>query len=190
MVIRPDNKTILKTALCCLVVSIIVTIGYYGASRAAEEARSGVLAVGAVSLAFVWVLGFPLWLLSFYCISYHVEDAGLVFRSGLIKKTVQNIPYAKITDFKLERSLLDRLLGLATIYVQTAGQSSASYEGRMIGLTGWDDTLKILNEHIQRPSSADDGGRAAASAQLSPNGTLDAMLAELREIRKLLERDR
>ena len=55
-------------------------------------------------------------------------------------KIQQNIPYRAITDYILHRSIYDRMLGLASIRIQTAGQiqTPTGYEGNLAGLPNWD----------------------------------------------------
>jgi hypothetical protein len=85
-----------------------------------------------------------------------------------------------VTDFRLQRSLYDRALGIGSIQVQTAGQgvTGSGYEGKLAGLEDWEALHEDLRGRIRGTS-------------VSPDDTdLGDILDELREIRRVLENRR
>jgi len=86
------------------------------------------------SLLAILFFGFILLiaLLSYLNFHYSLKDEGLTIDYGIIFKKSTTIPYDRIQNINIERSLIDRLLGLSRISVETAGSSS----GQSINVTG------------------------------------------------------
>lgn len=84
------------------------------------------LAVGiGLVLAFIWA-----WL-SYHFYRYELSTDGFKKELGVIYKRYVTIPYDRIQNVDIYRSLLHRILGLSSLYIQTAGMSySGKYSGR------------------------------------------------------------
>ena len=84
----------------------------------------------------MWVISYPIIHLWIKNLTYIVQNDRVTIQSGMLTKKEQNIPYRSITDFVLKRGPFDRLLGIGTIQIQTAGQSTTAtgYEGCLSGL--------------------------------------------------------
>ncbi len=189
MQIFPDKKEIQKSAIGCAFVTIIFVAGPLVLSQffAVEESFALVLNwIAAVVFVIAWLIGFPLRILWLKHLSYEIEDSGVLIRKGILTKTQQNIPYQKITDFKLVRSIFDRYLGIASIQIQTAGQGTVAYEGILVGLIDWDELLDDLRMRIKSP-----GAVTEVSDRLDlPAGdkeVLGQILDELKAIRAAVE---
>jgi uncharacterized membrane protein YdbT with pleckstrin-like domain len=57
--------------------------------------------------------------------STSIENAekGVIFRSGMLSKREVTYPYSKITSTRVDTSLGDRILGLKTLMIDTAGEA-------------------------------------------------------------------
>ncbi|OPX33911.1 hypothetical protein B1H10_04785 [candidate division KSB1 bacterium 4484_188] len=101
----------------------------------------------------------------------------ITIHKGILTKVQQNIPYRSITDFILHRSLYDRFLGLASIRVQTAGQSTTAtgYEGNVAGLLNWEPLIQDLRGRVK-----------SVLTHLPMEDTLQNILEEVRVLRKLV----
>ena len=99
------------------------------------------------------------------------------------------MPYRAITDFQLHRSLYDRFLGIASIKVQTAGQSptATGYEAKLSGLTEWDNLFEILRGKVKILYSSSVTPEATGSIE-NEYGLLHKILEELKGIRNALEK--
>jgi putative membrane protein len=91
------------------------------------------------SLGFVFPLLLPLSYLYVYLwyryFSYELRPKELVIMKGIIKKHIAVISYSRIQNIDIVMTLLERLFGLATIKIQTAGKSGvAGAEGLIPGL--------------------------------------------------------
>ena len=56
---------------------------------------------------------------------YEIDQAGLTIESGIIHKKKVTVPFEQIQNVNIERSLTDRLFGLARISIETAGSSNS-----------------------------------------------------------------
>jgi uncharacterized membrane protein YdbT with pleckstrin-like domain len=134
---------------------------------------------GAAAL-MMWLIAVPILVLWHRHLAYAIEPQRIVIRKGILTRIQQNIPFSMVTDFRLQRSLYDRALGIGSIQVQTAGQgvTGAGYEGKLAGLEDWGELHEDLRGRIR--------GTAASTDDIDLGDILD----EIREIRRLLETSR
>ncbi|MCY4012986.1 MAG: PH domain-containing protein [Gammaproteobacteria bacterium] len=136
-----------------------------GAMQMAASAGAVVVAlqsdnVGWALLAAVVVLALLLAtaILRYWFFRFAVDDEGLRIRQGVFKKTHLEIQFDRVQGMDVERSLVDRWLGLATVTFDTAG--SAAREGQLPAIPRtFADTLRQRIEQQGRsvaPEGADD----------------------------------
>lgn len=89
-----------------------------------------------IVLAFLFIL-FLLIILSYVWASliykyfcYKIDDKGIEIEKGIIAKKYINIPYNKIQNVEIYRNLLERILGLSHLNIQTAGYGAIGGYGR------------------------------------------------------------
>lgn len=135
-----------------------------------------------------WGISIPLIILWFKNLDFFIEDERITIHKGILTKIQQNIPFKAVTDFQLHRSLYDRLLGIGSIRVQTAGQSYSptGYEGSLVGLPQWDTLLNELRDRVKE-NQLQVSSQSETSDQMSNAEIRQEVLVELRAIRKLLE---
>jgi len=135
--------------------------------------------------ALMLIISVPAVILWFHRLEYVVEDDKIIIRKGILTKIQQNIPMAMVTDFRLRRTLYDRFLGIGSIQIQTAGQSTTAtgYEGKLAGLLAWSELHEDLRRRIKRRGGDEPAG-------LDDSGDVRLILEELREIRHVLEASR
>lgn len=139
------------------------------------------------SIPGVWLLALPVALLRFRNLEYVVEPDKIVIRRGIVTKIQQNIPLRMISDFRLHRTPYDRLLGIGSIEIQTAGNcpGGTGQEGRLTGLADWAAFHEGLRNRLRaEPPTASDFWRE----QEEIDG-MHALLEEVRVIRRVLQRD-
>ncbi|MBN2093271.1 PH domain-containing protein [candidate division KSB1 bacterium] len=141
-------------------------------------------------IILMWVIAAPLVILWVKNLSYSLEEERITIKKGILTKVQQNIPYRAITDFLLNRSLYDRWLKIGAIRIQTAGQSRTptGYEGQLSGLVDWDGLHQQLRAKIKKLHLVAESTTTADN--ISPatgDNKLDAILIELKAIRKVLE---
>jgi uncharacterized membrane protein YdbT with pleckstrin-like domain len=49
-------------------------------------------------------------------------EKGVAFSKGIVNRSIVNYPYSKITSTRMDVSLADRLFGLKTLMIDTAGE--------------------------------------------------------------------
>jgi uncharacterized protein len=133
-----------------------------------------------------------------YCrrLSYTVDGHAITVRKGLVTQVVQTVPLSKVTNLSLNRGPFDRLLGLGTLQVHTAGYSGQNQgpEAALVGLEDYAGVQQALLAQVRAIGSAavgaDEGIGTTAGAALAAPETrqlLSDILAELRGIRQSLE---
>lgn len=191
MLVNPDRRWVTKQWLVFGTITGLLVLGgaiaHFVIDLTVADRDDASLAIMIVwlgvggAVALMWLIAVPIVLLWFRNLSYLVEEDKVIIRKGVLTKTQQNIPINMVTDFRLQRTLYDRALGIGSILIQTAGQSAnpTGYEGKLVGLTDWDGLHEDLRRRI-RPRTA----RARETLSTDP---LDEILGELREIRRVLE---
>jgi uncharacterized membrane protein YdbT with pleckstrin-like domain len=86
----------------------------------------------------VWWVVVPF--LRWWTTTYTVTDRRLLMRRGILTKVGKDMPLMRINDVLYERSLLDRMLGCGTLFIQTAA------EGGTITL---DDVPQVERLHLE-----------------------------------------
>lgn len=184
--ISPDRRWLTKqylvlatitaaTALAAGILHLILVLTLDEADRG----DLGLLIWGVTGAAalLLWLIAVPILVLWHRNLAYAIEPQRIVIRKGILTRIQQNIPFSMVTDFRLQRSLYDRALGIGSIQVQTAGQgvTGTGYEGKLAGLEDWGD----LHEDLR--------GRIRGTAVSSDDIDLGDILDEIREIRRVLE---
>ncbi len=138
----------------------------------------------------LWIIVFPLVQLWIRMLSYHIGDERITICKGIIIKTQQNIPYRAVTDFALKRGPYDRILGIGSIKIQTAGQShhATGYEGSLSGILDFDDLIIELRDKIKVLHPASEALTTSEPAKISDDNILKQILEEIREIHKLIDK--
>lgn len=197
MELLPDKKLITKQWLTLGTISLIIILVavflYFilplSPKRTADEISGPILISTICTIAALWIICAPIIIIYIKKISYAIADKRIIIRKGVLSKIVQNVPFRKITDFKLHRSLYDRFLGIASIKVQTAGQSASGtgYEAKLSGLTNWDELLEILRNHIEK---YDPGSTQPEQLPKNSSETLNLILQEMRELKEIYKHKR
>ncbi len=194
MQIVPDRRWLTKQWLVYATITLLAVIAagiaHLVVALAAPDQAEAATAMGIVWLSVggavvaMWAIAVPIVLLWYRNLEYLIEEDKVIVRKGILTKTQHNIPFEMVTDFRLQRTLYDRALGIGSILIQTAGQSTnpTGYEGKLAGLADWDDLHEELRRRLrrERPTSAGD----------SESGALEELLGEVRRIRLVLEESR
>jgi len=88
--------------------------------------------------------------------TYEFTDKALVIRSGLVTRKTVLVPFSRIQDIRCERSLAERLIGIATVDIETAG-SQVSDEIVLQGIANKDDFVQTLVASVESSRGAGDG---------------------------------
>jgi len=128
----------------------IWSVGFW--SRSENGIDSGIFSFGLLSwlwfilpvflvLCFIWAK------LSYHFYRYELTELGFRKESGVIYKKYVTIPYDRIQNVDINRSLLSRILGLSDLQIQTAGMSAVVSRGMGTGM-GAEGRLPGLSKNI------------------------------------------
>ncbi|NOZ47034.1 MAG: PH domain-containing protein [Chlorobi bacterium] len=192
--LKPDRKYFIATtwihltifvAIILLTAIINLTINLSGGDSQAVK----VIWILCIALcAILWIIIYPLVRLWLNNLSYHIEEDRITVHKGIIVKTQQNIPYRAITDFALKRGFYDRILGIGTINIQTAGQSrnATGYEGSLSGLINFEQILAELRAKIKVLHPVSASTTLNEGKIMTDNIILNQLLEEVKQIREII----
>lgn len=107
----------------------------------------GLLAVGVLALFSVW---------QYYTYRYRIEADSLVVRSGLLERSLRQIPFSRIHNVALHQSLLHRLFGVAEVRLESAGGARPEAEMRVLRLADAAALEALVRRHARSaPASFD-----------------------------------
>ncbi|NQV16870.1 PH domain-containing protein [bacterium] len=198
MELRPDIQqlmwrevytllTISLVIIVCMLILQVLVVTFDPDVDNAQFVKYGWSWAAGVLIA-LWI--FVPWILYFWIINlkYSIEDDRLVIQKGIITKKNVSIPYMAITDFTLSRSLYERWLGIATLLIQTAGQSvqASGYEGKLEGLNDFDNLHAVLRAKVKAFRGVQDQQAATISSPVSDEHVLQELLEEVKQINRKL----
>jgi len=194
-IIKPDKKYYTKNIWMILTISIvaIISVGITNLiiTIAGGDPNAKVIlwwiALGCILC--LWIIVYPIIHLWTKNLSYVIREDRVTINKGILTKTEQNIPFRAVTDFILQRSLYDRILGIGSIRVQTAGQSQTGtgYEGNLAGLLNFDELHGELREKIKvlHPASIE---KIQPKTIGTDSEVLEDILTELKKISRKMEK--
>ena len=100
---------------------------------------SGILALLLLLFAAILLVAA---ILGHYSTEYSITPAGMVKTRGILSKDVVTIPFDKITDIRLKKSFVERILGIGNIYIDTAGENGIEMVLR--GVPNPDKSYKMI----------------------------------------------
>ncbi len=116
-VVKPTSKfVIMSYAFTALLIGVAVFV----ASRyeARREYLYGILVLGALRLLMTAKDHVRLQMTKLA-----LEDQGLRFHDGFLSKSTRMINLSKVQDVRVDQGVMDRMLGIGTITLETAGES-------------------------------------------------------------------
>lgn len=120
-----------------------------------SDSLGGIIGLGFVNI-IIWILisyGFAK--LSYKYWKYELGEDAIKIEKGVLWKKYVSIPYERIQNIDIYRGILDRLLGLSDVQIQTTGNSGQrkagfSSEGRLPGLDP--ETAEQLRDDLVKRS--------------------------------------
>jgi membrane protein YdbS with pleckstrin-like domain len=190
---RYRTKLYLTITLIALAVQLgnLVLSGLILLDRGEGPRTALVVLLITTALNLLWWAPMMVWSGPYFrSLGYEIGDEQVIVRQGVLTRAVKHVPYRTVTNITVKRGLLDRLLSLGTLEIQTAGISGTHQaEQSLVGLTDADEVYALVAARLGRFR----GGMAPTQADVeTPGGTdatLAALLAEVRAIRAALDRD-
>ncbi|KAA2284779.1 PH domain-containing protein [Arenimonas fontis] len=102
-------------------------------------------------------------LLTYFTYRFRIEDDAIVIRSGVMQRTVRNIPFERIHNVALHQTLLHRLAGVAEVRLESAGGVKPEGEMRVLSLADAQILEELVRGHVAGTGddSAGDHGATA-----------------------------
>jgi uncharacterized membrane protein YdbT with pleckstrin-like domain len=193
--IRPSPQYLLRMRILTTLIALLIALGIVllGAIISIDNHSAGGIVVSLVISLLVAVgwLGALLLTGPYYrSLSYEVQDDEVIVHAGIWTKSVKHVPYRTVTNLVVKRDVVDRMLGIGTLNIQTAGMSGQTgVEESLAGLTDVQSVYDTVAQELRRFR----GGMAPTQTETeempipaSPDA-LNAILAEVRAIRQALE---
>lgn len=122
-----------------------------------------------------------------------VTDRHLKFKSGVLTIEDRTIPLDRIQDMRLVSGICDRVCGVQSVVVETAGNSAGVSEARIYAPVDPMTLRKVVMEQRDKIALGNDGVSNSVSLsgkgnKVSPMDTDKAVLEELREIREAVKK--
>lgn len=136
------------------------------------------MAVGIVLIPYlIWVE------LRYRNYTYYIADTEMIIRRGVLRIERTAIPFEKVQNVNVSRSILERILTLATVKIETAGTNPGEAEGVIPGVGNYRAVVDEILEHVEHARA----GVAIAREEVQPQGT-DEMGKEIAALREELQK--
>ena len=126
--------------------------------------------------------------LYYWSIAYQIDHDEVIVRAGVLRKTVKHVPFKNVTNITVTRDIRDRLLGIGSLLIQTAGTGGLIPEEVLAGIRDLDDLYAYVAERLR--SFKADMSATQTREQAIADPISMAILQELRAIRQLLSQQR
>ena len=128
--------------------------------------------------------------LYFRSLRYEIHDDEVIVFAGIITKSVKHVPFRTVTNIQIVRGPIERMLGLGSLNIQTAGMSGTTgAEEKLVGLPNVDEIYELVATELRRfrgamsPTQTDDVSNHPLEGV--DHQDRDILLAILEEIRGL-----
>jgi membrane protein YdbS with pleckstrin-like domain len=118
-------------------------------------------------------------------LEYQILEDEVIVYAGVWTKSVKHVPYRTVTNLKVKRDPFDRMLGMGTVEIQTAGISGqAGAEASLVGLSNVQEVCETVSTALRRFKGAMAPTQAEVEAvSMTEAEVLSALLDEVRAIR-------
>jgi uncharacterized membrane protein YdbT with pleckstrin-like domain len=193
----PNPKFKSKMFVSMTLVAFLALLGcalLFGLISLDRSARgSGLLIAFLVCLGLdiLWYIPGLFLVIPYYnSLKYEIHEDEVIVYAGIITKSVKHVPFRTITNITVRRGILDRMFGLGSLHIQTAGasDSSGNPEESLVGMENVQEVYDLVATELRRfrsgmsPTSAD----VDLPASGQQNVVLSEILTELKGIRKEL----
>ncbi|SNZ04770.1 putative membrane protein [Natronoarchaeum philippinense] len=124
----------------------------------------GLQAAGLLGLVGAILVAVVVWEVLYYRrFEYDLTETTFDLHSGVLSRRDREIPYRRVQNVSISRNVVERVLGLAEVTVETAGGSSAEAELRYVGVEEANRLQDELGRRKRRAARED--GRSSASRE-------------------------
>jgi len=129
---RPDSKFRHKLFLNTGLGGVIalggsIALGIWIGTKNGGAGGASIGFIVAVLINVAWLVPALLVIPPYYrSLQYEIHDDEVIVRVGVITKTVKHVPFRTVTNLEVKQGPFDRLFGIGTLNIQTAGMSGQS----------------------------------------------------------------
>jgi len=192
-VLNPDSRYLGKQFLAFTLIALGSIMGgaLLGWLAAQDDGPGSVLfGVFFTGGVLFWIVAAILIFPYYHSLRYEIQDDEVIVHVGIWTKSVKHVPFRTVTNIKINRGILDRVFGLGTLNIQTAGMSGKQgAEESLVGLAEVHQVYETVATRLRKyrgAMSADAASEDTGDKEPAPGQT--ALLEELRRIRELLEK--
>lgn len=126
------------------------------------------------------------WIPAYYrSLEYRIDAGAVRGKRGVFWKRIVTVPYGKITNIDITQGPLQRAYGFGDLHLQTAGAAGSQGGPAELVIRGVRDLEGLKENIMDRIATAK--GLDDRRTEHSETETLELILGELREIRRLTE---
>lgn len=143
------------------------------------------------TLIVLILLPYLVWIeLNYHNYTYQFRKKRLVIRKGVLNKERTVIPYSQIQNVNINRNVLQRALGVATVKIETAGTNPWESEGVIDGIGDYHSFVQHTMELVERSRHKEDEKKEEIPPQEEEDTEifyLKQILVQLIELKKVME---
>ncbi len=196
MYLRPskDYKKVLYIAVLGVILLSVTswTLPTALLITAEEEIGPGLLIIAVAANLLFFTIGAALVGPYFRSLRYEIHQNEVIVYVGVVTQSVKHVPFRTITNLKITRGPFERLFGIGSLAIQTAGMSGSSSQAEqdLKGLPNVQEVYEKIGERLHRYRSAMTPDQAGEeSAELGADALLREILEEMRGIRADMKRE-
>ncbi|AGN00244.1 hypothetical protein L593_01455 [Salinarchaeum sp. Harcht-Bsk1] len=149
---------------------VVLIFAFFGIPQFLDGALAVAVTGVLIILGLVAIVG---WQYAYYRrFEYTLTDNTLDIDAGVLSRRSREIPYGRIQNVSIERTIVQRALGLAEVRVETAGGSQSEAHLQFVGKAEADrlqDELSERKQHSREQRAAETGTQASvAEAEARP----------------------
>ncbi|MBN1230495.1 MAG: PH domain-containing protein [Anaerolineales bacterium] len=121
-------------------------------------------------------------------IHYEIHEDEVIVHIGIITKSIKHVPFRTVTNITAKRGLLDRMLGIGSLEIQTAGMSGqkTAAEEQLVGLPNVQEIYELVAMKLRKFRGAMPPTNVGEEFTGSSTQVLQEILVEMKEIKDLL----
>lgn len=81
--------------------------------------------------------------------NYYITNQRIIFEGGIIIRKKKNIPYHKITDTSANQNIIEKMLGISSLEIFTAGTGMKRAEVNFAGLEDAENPQNLINKTLK-----------------------------------------
>ena len=110
--------TFLYILIAAVAIVLLAVVFYYGMTGGISAIMFDALMIGIILLG---ILGLIATFLKYLAVNYSITEHEVIMREGIITKTKRSVPFSKIDNITIRRSIRDIILDTGTVHIDTPG---------------------------------------------------------------------